>query len=79
MLCQILAVLSVKMAMKNDCLTSCYIKQKIHPNLGNSQKLCTNFLCTSDYYYALLKRSAQYLVFVFLPSQKEAKRINNVQ
>jgi hypothetical protein len=40
MVCQILAILLGKNGKKKDCLTSCYIKQQIHPYLANNTKNC---------------------------------------
>jgi hypothetical protein len=38
--CHIWAILPGKNGKKNYCLTSCYIKQQTHPNLGNNVKNC---------------------------------------
>jgi len=62
-----------KHGKKHDCLTSFNIKQQINSNLGKTAKNCAPIASTSDYDCTLLKRSAHYLVFVFLPSKKEAK------
>ena len=54
---------------KNDCLTSCYIKRRTQPYLGNI-KLRPISVGTNDYDSYLLKQFLQYLIFVFLPLQK---------
>jgi len=56
-----------------DYSTASSLKYKSIP----SGRLC--LACISENDCALSKRSAQYLVFVFLTTQKEAKRTKNVQ
>jgi len=65
MLCQIWAILQVKMARKMTVIPAVISNNKY------IQKLLTNHFDSSDYDCALLKRFAQYLVFVFLPPQKK--------
>jgi hypothetical protein len=68
----------IKNGKKNNCHTGLHVKQKTHTNLGNTVKNCApNTPCTRVYVCALIKQTAQYLVFVFLPTQKEAKRTKN--
>jgi hypothetical protein len=41
--CYIWAIFQGKNVNKLDCLTSCYMKQRIHPNQGNNVKNCAPF------------------------------------